>query len=163
MNELPSFEILYGDYWFEVTPEDYLIQHPDDNSICFLCIAGMDLDHWILGDAFMRGWYNIHDHENLRMGFVPHVGSSKSAPVQKTNDPATPLPVEETWTSGNGEVFGLTTEQFLTAASIAIVLSAVVILAVLFCYRMFLSQVSKGSSSQKKQVSSDGITLVYLE
>lgn len=30
-----------------------------------------DWDEWIFGDAFMRGWYNIHDHDNVRFGFVP--------------------------------------------------------------------------------------------
>lgn len=29
----------------------------------------------------MRGWYNIHDHEKMRMGFVPFKGSSKSGAI----------------------------------------------------------------------------------
>jgi hypothetical protein len=38
-------------------------------------------DFWILGTAFMKGYYIIHDnddHANARMGFAPHSGSTKS-------------------------------------------------------------------------------------
>ena len=79
-----NFEVLYGGYWMEVKPEDYLIDISidDDRSLCAVCLEADPLaDHWILGDAFMRGWYNIHDHENKRMGFVPFIGSTKSAPT----------------------------------------------------------------------------------
>ena len=30
----------------------------------------------------MRGWYNIHDYENNRLGFVPFPGSSKTTPEE---------------------------------------------------------------------------------
>jgi len=67
-----------------VLPEDYLVDvsADDDRSLCASCLTAQEnADHWILGDAFMRGWYNIHDHENKRMGFVPFLGSNKSAPI----------------------------------------------------------------------------------
>ena len=38
---------------------------------------------WILGDAFMRGWYHIHDFENKRQGFVPTKLTSKRAPYKE--------------------------------------------------------------------------------
>ena len=64
LKNLPSFEMLYGGYWFEVLPEDYVIDIGLNS--CTLCFtAYYSLDEWILGDAFMRGWYNIHDHDNL--------------------------------------------------------------------------------------------------
>ena len=64
-----------------VDPEDYVIDVSGDGSFCAICLTHIDgYDKWILGDAFMRGWYNIHDHENLRMGFVPFTGSRKSIP-----------------------------------------------------------------------------------
>ena len=58
----------------------------------------------------------------------------------------------------------MSAEEFLIAASIAIVLSAVVVLVVLFCYRTFLLQLTKNAPAAKKQqTKGDGITLVYLE
>ena len=78
-SSFPSFDLLYGGYWFTVTADDYTIEVT--SSTCALCLTAFDgLDLWILGDAFMRGWYNIHDHGNLRMGFVPFSGSVKSKP-----------------------------------------------------------------------------------
>ena len=55
---------------------------------------GDDEGYWLLGDVFMRGWYNIHDHttDGGRMGFVPFSGSSKTAPEEKTSDPTTSGP-----------------------------------------------------------------------
>ena len=49
--------------------------------ICTICIqsGGFD-DYWILGDTFMRGWYNIHDYDNSRIGFAPFPASEKSKP-----------------------------------------------------------------------------------
>lgn len=80
---MPSFELLYGGYWFEVSKEDYIIEV--DSTWCTLCMSPYSgLDFWILGDAFMRGWYNIHDHENMRMGFVPHATSAKATPEVMT-------------------------------------------------------------------------------
>ena len=73
-----------------VLPEDYLVDvsADDDRSLCAPCLtAEENADHWILGDAFMRGWYNIHDHENKRMGFVPFLGSNKSAPIPAESAP----------------------------------------------------------------------------
>ena len=83
---MPSFELLYGGYWFEVTPDDYIIEI--STGVCSLCFSGYtSIDYWILGDAFMRGWYNIHDHTNKRMGFVPFSGSAKSDPIVATSIP----------------------------------------------------------------------------
>lgn len=60
--------MLYGGYWFEVLPEDYLIDVSlaSDGSVCALCLTSIDgFYEWILGDVFMRGYYNIHKHETL--------------------------------------------------------------------------------------------------
>ena len=60
---LPSFYLNFGGYWFEVKAEDYSIEVATD--ICAMCITAVEgYDEWILGDTFMRGWYNIHDHAN---------------------------------------------------------------------------------------------------
>ena len=74
---MPSFDLLFGGYWFTVNVEDYVTVV--EESICSLCI-GIIEDEWILGDAFMRGWYNIHDHTNARIGFYTLDASAKSKP-----------------------------------------------------------------------------------
>jgi hypothetical protein len=39
-----------------------------------------DLGGWLLGDAFLRGYYSVHDHDQKKMGFAPHATSTKKAP-----------------------------------------------------------------------------------
>ena len=88
-SSLPSFWLLYGDYWFEVTPEDYVVE-VNVNNVCALCLYGRSSnDYWILGDAFMRGWYNIHDHTNERFGFIPFPDSPKTTPTAVSEEPNT--------------------------------------------------------------------------
>lgn len=49
----------------EVLPEDYVIAITTDKKFCAVCLrAKDDFDSWILGDAFMRNWYSIHDLDN---------------------------------------------------------------------------------------------------
>ena len=47
--------------------------------ICTVCVQE-GYNRWILGDTFMRGWYNIHDYENSRIGFAPLPSSTKKRP-----------------------------------------------------------------------------------
>ena len=84
---MPSFDILFGDHWFTVEGKDYVVPV---NAIgtCAFCLLADDSGYWLLGDVFMRGWYNIHDYTNNRMGFVPYQGSTKSKAEAKTSDPA---------------------------------------------------------------------------
>lgn len=111
-NDLPKFEFLYGGYWMEVLPEDYIIDVSNNGSWCSVCISSVaGFDEWILGDAFMRGWYNIHDHDNLRMGFVPFVGSSKSAPETATSTPSETIP-DITLVNVGTLIFGLDSFTF---------------------------------------------------
>ena len=35
---LPSFYLLYGDYWFEVMPEDYTVATDEDLDECAFCL-----------------------------------------------------------------------------------------------------------------------------
>ena len=52
----------------------------------------MNVNFWIFGDAFLRGWYSIYDHDNNRMGFVPFIGSTKTKPVYSNEQPTLLLP-----------------------------------------------------------------------
>ena len=92
--ELPSFHLLFGSHWFEVRPEDYAIM-VTLSGMCTLCFQERVSDeYWVLGVAFMRGWYNIHDHESLRFGFVPYVDSPKEPPRLESLIPLKALPEE---------------------------------------------------------------------
>lgn len=133
--DLPSFHLLYGGYWFEVLPEDYLIEVSYDGRWCAICIIGMDVDYWILGDAFMRGWYNIHDHEHNRMGFVPFTGSSKSLPEHATSTPTAKLPDTRLWVTG-AFVYGIPLGLFLLI--IIIVVGAQIWLCC-YCFKVVLA------------------------
>lgn len=77
----------------DVLPEDYVIEI--EGKWCGLCIDSMIIDEWILGDSFMRGWYNIHDLSTTppRMGFTPFTGSNKSLPTLATSTPKERLPL----------------------------------------------------------------------
>ena len=93
---LPTMSILYGDYWFEMRPVDYAIQIAGSGSeaVCAFCFSSADFGYWILGAAFMRGWYVVHDHENARQGFVAIDDGygTKSEPVEVDEYPTTTLP-----------------------------------------------------------------------
>ena len=82
---MPSFDILFGDHWFTIEGKDYVVPVNDEGA-CAFCLVADDSGYWLLGDVFMRGWYNIHDYTNMRMGFVPYQGSTKSKAEAKTSD-----------------------------------------------------------------------------
>lgn len=69
---LPTLEVLFGGYWFDVSIEDYYLAHD-----CSLCILDAEANDWILGDAFLRGFYATHDHAKKQFGFAPHSTSKK--------------------------------------------------------------------------------------
>jgi len=55
-------EFLIDGHWFEVLPEDYVFNFDNfGTKLCTLCIIGTDVEYWLMGDAFLRGWYSIHD------------------------------------------------------------------------------------------------------
>lgn len=88
---LPTFELLYGHHWFQVRPDDYAVEVSKSGK-CSLCFQERRTnDHWILGSAFMRGLYTIHDYEKLQMGFVPFAGSQKKVPTYEPVLPKTTL------------------------------------------------------------------------
>jgi hypothetical protein len=53
----------------------------------------------VFGDAFLRGFYSIHDNSLNRFGFVPHAESTKLAP-QKGKVPKTHLKPYQKWMKG---------------------------------------------------------------
>lgn len=77
---MPSIFFLYGGYWMEMMAKDYLVDF-DDGTHGF-CIMETTMNYWILGNAFMRGFYNVHNHETMQYGFAPIKGSTKSKVIK---------------------------------------------------------------------------------
>ena len=88
-----NYEDIYlwiDDHRFQISVEDYVFKFndiaitpsSDYEGICILSIIDTyGAGYWLLGDAFLKGYYTIHDnddHANARMGFAPHAQSSKS-------------------------------------------------------------------------------------
>lgn len=61
ISDLPTLWFLFGGHWFQANPDDYIIEWGDR---CFVCLTKGD-DKWVLGDAFMRGYYIVHDLDTL--------------------------------------------------------------------------------------------------
>jgi hypothetical protein len=82
---MPRIDFLIGrqmeKYWVQLDPKDYLIPMRENSESCFICVYPEPGDtRWLLGDAFLRGYYSVYDYEQRRFGFVPTPNSSKEAP-----------------------------------------------------------------------------------
>jgi hypothetical protein len=74
------FEISVDDYWLSYNDIAYNYD-PNEEDTCLIAIVDTNSYYWLVGDAFLKGYYTIHDnddHANARMGFAPHATSSKS-------------------------------------------------------------------------------------
>lgn len=56
---------------------------------CLLGFSGGDFPFWLLGDAFLRGYYTVHDMTNDRIGFAPHDKSYKKKITTVSSKPTT--------------------------------------------------------------------------
>ena len=141
--------------------------------------ANDSIDKWLLGDAFMRGWYNIHDHDNLRIGFVPFTGSSKSVPETATTTPSAVLQqVDVTNVDNSFTILGLDSQLFFIILLVLMVTVFLMVLALVLCYvvTFFAKAVdftwkhrtaddlesSSLTEKLKKSKCAEEITLVYI-
>jgi hypothetical protein len=61
----------------EVLPQDYVTK--DSTNVCKVQFNNnSNQNNWVLGEAFLKGFYSVHDHANKQIGFAPHSKSSKS-------------------------------------------------------------------------------------
>lgn len=156
---LPSFELLYGGYWFEILPEDYIIEFNKSTNKCAVCFSAYStVDYWILGDVFMRNLYSIHDYTTKKMGFVPYTGSSKKAVTLATSTPTTSPP--DVTVNVETLIFGLTVSEFLIVAVGVAVVVGIVVLIYFLCF--LANKQLKASSSEKKKTSEETDQVIVL-
>ena len=82
--------------------KDYLLPLDELNipNECVICLyhEEEDIDKWMLGDVFLRGWYSTYDYKNKKMGFAPHATSTKDPIVKANGIPEEFLPKDSTST-----------------------------------------------------------------
>jgi hypothetical protein len=63
-------------YWTEVTPANFLLTSNNNAypTLCVIAIASNSDDSWLLGDAYLRNFYSIHDQTGNRIGLAPAIG-----------------------------------------------------------------------------------------
>jgi hypothetical protein len=61
-NNLGSFSLRFGTYWFQVDGQDLLINL--GNGECSLSLEHNDANYWILGFGFLRNYYTSFDFEH---------------------------------------------------------------------------------------------------
>jgi len=134
LSDLPKLELLFGGNWFSVDPEDYVIEFNTYTKKCSLCFSAANQDYWILGDAFLRGWYAIHDFDNMRMGFIPQAESTKTTP-----NSGYVTPIEE----DDGLIAGLEPVVFWFLVGVMVFVVFTVLLIVAFCFQLSPFKVKK--------------------
>ena len=75
---------MFGNYWLELEPEDYIIDvsQNGDMSVCMFLIAPNEYEFFIFGQPIFQSYYVVHSMDNATMGFVPSTQSKKGI-VQK--------------------------------------------------------------------------------
>lgn len=92
-----------GGSWVQILAKDYFIEYTEGSeTFCFLAFVPTQDAYWLLGDAFLNGYYSIHDninHANARLGLVPHATSTKQFPYATDAPTASVLDIqwELTW------------------------------------------------------------------
>jgi len=66
-------QLIFGGKTFDIGADSYILDIDGTGQQCFIGIqpfnGGTELD-WILGDTFIRSWYQIYDFGNNRVGFA---------------------------------------------------------------------------------------------
>jgi len=74
INSMPNITFTFGGVDFLLEPSFYVLVAPDNsgNMTCQLGIMALNpgMPLWILGDPFLRKYYNIYDRDSNRVGFA---------------------------------------------------------------------------------------------
>lgn len=72
---------MFGDYWIEITPEEYVldVSEHNDQSLCIFAISANSEDFNVFGHPLLQGYYSTFDMESGTIGFAPHTQSTKYA------------------------------------------------------------------------------------
>ena len=111
----------------------------------------------------MRGWYNIHDHTNKRMGFVTFTGSPKSDPVAMTSMPTQPFPLVDV--VERFRIFGIDAYYFLIIVLLVGLCTCCSVYYILVnCYGLFGAAKFLKRFNKKDEVAApeSQLTLIYL-
>ena len=78
-DNFPNVYFLFEDKWLEVDPADYIVDISDnqDRSLCVLLFSESDQPFIVMGLPIYMNYYTVHDDSNNRIGFVPHLTSTK--------------------------------------------------------------------------------------
>ena len=68
---LPSVFILLGQHYFEIQPQDYVVDYSDYGVGCLLMFSSDSTETMTLGVPFMKGYYIIHDLESVSFTIAP--------------------------------------------------------------------------------------------
>lgn len=103
---MPGFSLLLDGNWFDVTPEDYILEMDDTGNMCGLCInqsysvTSLSSSYYqdnppsgtyVLGRRFLKDWYTTFDQDNDQVSFTKIDGGSRSTPTAGTT-PTTEMP-----------------------------------------------------------------------
>lgn len=81
---------MFNGYWFEMDPNDFVFDASEaqDSSTCALAIVQNELEFFILGNSFLRGYYSVFNPDLNQIGLAPHSASMKpnqlAAPIPST-------------------------------------------------------------------------------
>jgi hypothetical protein len=75
LNTLPTINFVIAGKVFDLGPDFYVLQAPDNTgkNTCQLGLQALDTglpNMWILGDPFLRKYYTVFDRTNNQVGFA---------------------------------------------------------------------------------------------
>ena len=61
--KIQKLSFMFNGYWFEMDPNDFVFDASEaqDSTTCALAIVQNELEFFILGNSFLRGYYSVHN------------------------------------------------------------------------------------------------------